>query len=81
MAERSQARQSGGEVHLLEQRHAQRGEKDEAFAALDRAWTFRDPGLALLRSDRFLDPLRGDPRFAAEPPLPPAGNRVRSGRP
>jgi tetratricopeptide (TPR) repeat protein len=45
--------------------HAQRGEKDEAFAALDRAWTFRDPGLALLRSDRFLDPLRGDPRFAA----------------
>jgi serine/threonine-protein kinase len=45
--------------------HAQRGEKDEAFASLDRAWSFRDPGLAYMKSDRWLDPIRSDPRFAA----------------
>ncbi len=45
--------------------HAQRGEIDLAFAALDRAWTVRDPGLVGLRADPFLDPLRGDPRFKA----------------
>ena len=45
--------------------HAQRGEKDEAFASLDRAWEFRDPGLAYMKSDRWLDPIRSDPRFAA----------------
>ena len=44
--------------------HAQRGEKDQAFAALDRAWTFRDPGLEIMKVDRWLDPLRSDPRFA-----------------
>ncbi len=45
--------------------HAQRGEIDLAFAALDRAWTVRDPGLTALRCDPFLDPLRGDPRYKA----------------
>jgi serine/threonine-protein kinase len=45
--------------------HAQRGEKEEAFASLDRAWNFRDPGLAYMKSDRWLDPIRSDPRFAA----------------
>jgi len=45
--------------------HAQRGEKDEAFASLDRAWAFRDPGLAFMKSDSWLEPLRGDPRYAA----------------
>jgi len=45
--------------------HAQRGETDEAFASLDRAWSFRDPGLAIMKSDSLLRPLRGDPRFAA----------------
>lgn len=45
--------------------HAQRGETEEAFAALDRAWGFRDPGLAYMKSDRWLDPIRSDPRFAA----------------
>jgi tetratricopeptide (TPR) repeat protein len=45
--------------------HAQRGERNEAFASLDRAWEFRDPGLAYMKSDRLLDPLRSDPRYAA----------------
>ena len=45
--------------------HAQRGEKNEAFASLDRAWEFKDPGLAYMKSDRFLDPLRSDPRYSA----------------
>ena len=45
--------------------HAQRGDKERAFAALDRAWAIHDPGLTTLRVDPFLDPLRGDPRFVA----------------
>jgi serine/threonine-protein kinase len=45
--------------------HAQRGEKDEAFASLDRAWSFRDPGLAYMKSDVWLAPIRSDPRFTA----------------
>ena len=45
--------------------HAQRGEADEAFASLERAWSFRDPGLAIMKRDPFLRPIRNDPRFAA----------------
>jgi TolB-like protein len=44
--------------------YAQRGDLEPAFAALNRAWTVHDPGLTTLRVDPFLDPLRGDPRFA-----------------
>jgi serine/threonine-protein kinase len=43
--------------------HAQRGEIDLAFTALDRAWEVRDGGLLDLRADPFVDPLRGDPRY------------------
>jgi serine/threonine-protein kinase len=45
--------------------HAQRGEKERAFAALGRAWAIHDPGLTTLRVDPLLDPIRSDPRFAA----------------
>jgi hypothetical protein len=45
--------------------YAQLGEKDRAVAALDRAWAFRDNGLAWTRVDPHLNPLRGDPRYAA----------------
>ena len=41
------------------------GDKDRAFAALDRAWQIRDSGLLRLKGDPYMDPLRGDPRFAA----------------
>ena len=50
--------------YQLAQIYAQRGEADRAFAALDAAWTYRDPGLARLKVDPFIDPIRGDPRFA-----------------
>lgn len=41
------------------------GMADNAFEELELAWQVRDPGLANLRIDQFLDPIRADPRFAA----------------
>jgi serine/threonine-protein kinase len=43
--------------------HAQLGEKDAAFDALDHAWQIKDGGLVALRIDPWVDPLRGDTRF------------------
>jgi len=34
-------------------------------ASLERAWSFRDPGLAIMKRDPFLRPIRSDPRFAS----------------
>lgn len=45
--------------------HAQLGSVDQAFAELESALEARDPGLAGMRVDPFLDPLRGNPRLAA----------------
>jgi TolB-like protein/Flp pilus assembly protein TadD len=45
--------------------HAQLGETDRAFAALDKAADLKDPGLIALKKDPVLDPIRPDPRFAA----------------
>jgi TolB-like protein/Flp pilus assembly protein TadD len=45
--------------------HAWRGEKDQAFEWLDRAYAQRDGGLTRVRTDPLLDSLRSDPRFAA----------------
>jgi len=42
---------------------AQMGEKDRAFVELNRAYENRESSLIFLRVDRFLDPLRDDPRF------------------
>lgn len=44
--------------------HAQWGDPDAAFRALDTALRVGDPALSAIRVDPFLDPLRGDPRFA-----------------
>jgi len=44
---------------------AQAGEKDRAFAALGKAIEVKDPGVTGLKTDPFLDPIRGDRRFAA----------------
>jgi serine/threonine-protein kinase len=44
--------------------HAQSGEKDKAFAALERGLEVNDPGLNTLRVDPLFDPIRSDPRFA-----------------
>jgi tetratricopeptide (TPR) repeat protein len=39
------------------------GEKDEAFAWLEKSFTARDKGLTYLKIDPCLDPLRSDSRF------------------
>ncbi len=39
------------------------GEKDKAFAELERAFENRDWDLHRLKVDPFMDPLRDDPRF------------------
>jgi TolB-like protein len=44
---------------------AQAREKDRAFASLGKAFEVKDPGVTGLRTDPFLDPIRGDPRFTA----------------
>ena len=43
--------------------HAQLGERDEAFAELERAYDSREGQLAFLRVSFRLDALRSDPRF------------------
>ena len=45
--------------------YAQLGDADQAFDALNDALKVRDPGLAGIKVDPFLDPIRRDPRFAA----------------
>ena len=47
------------------QAYAQRGQRDRAFAALERGFAVNDPGLNTLRVDPLFDPIRRDPRFAA----------------
>ena len=43
--------------------YAWRGEKDQAFAWLERAYVQRDGGLTRLKSDPLLESLRADPRY------------------
>ena len=45
--------------------YAQLGSTDKAIAELESALANRDPGMARIRVDPFLDPIRRDPRFAA----------------
>jgi serine/threonine-protein kinase len=45
--------------------HAWRGETDLAFAWLDRAYAQRDPGVMEIKTDRFMRPIAGDPRYKA----------------
>jgi TolB-like protein/Tfp pilus assembly protein PilF len=45
--------------------HAQRGEKELALAAVERAWVVRDPELASMKYDPFAAPVRTEPRFIA----------------
>jgi TolB-like protein/Flp pilus assembly protein TadD len=52
-------------AYQFAQIHAQQGQANEAIASLRKAILIRDSGLRQLPTDPFLDPLRGDPRFAA----------------
>ena len=45
--------------------YAQIGDANRAFAELDNAVRAKDPGLQALKVDPWLDPIRGDPRYAA----------------
>jgi adenylate cyclase len=43
--------------------YSQFGDADKAIAWLERGFAIRDPGLTYMKMDRWLDPLRDDPRF------------------
>jgi tetratricopeptide (TPR) repeat protein len=45
--------------------HAWRGENDQAFEWLERAYTQRDGGMAMIKYDPFITRLRGDSRYVA----------------
>lgn len=45
--------------------HAALGDTEKAFAALERAWQIKDPGVLGMKVDPFLGPIRDDPRFTA----------------
>ena len=45
--------------------YAQRGDVPRALEWLEKALRVRDPGVTLMRTDPFLDPLRKEPRFQA----------------
>ena len=55
----------GDEAKLIAEVHAYRGETDEAFGWLERAYRNRHPDLVYLRPSCFLTRLHGDPRWAA----------------
>ncbi len=52
-------------LYQYAQIYAQLGMVDRALVNLRQAQETRDPGMAQIRVDPFLDPLRDDPRFAA----------------
>ncbi len=56
---------TAGAGYQIAEVHAWRGDKDQAFAWLDRAVAHKDGGLRFLKMDPLLAPLRSDPRYAA----------------
>jgi DNA-binding winged helix-turn-helix (wHTH) protein/cytochrome c-type biogenesis protein CcmH/NrfG len=53
------------EPYVIANAYAYRGEEDEAFAWLDRAFERRDGNLIAIQTDPLLSKLHADPRFAA----------------
>jgi tetratricopeptide (TPR) repeat protein len=43
--------------------YAARGDADEMFAALERGYAVRDPGLVYIQSARAISPFHDDPRY------------------
>lgn len=58
------AQYSNYAAYQIAQAYAYRGEVDEAFKWLDRAYSQRDPGLHWFMTDLKLKSLRSDPRYA-----------------
>lgn len=58
------AKRGGVSPVVIATLHAGMGERDSAFAWLDRAVAERDPAIVEFRHEPLLDPLRPDPRFA-----------------
>lgn len=54
-----------GGAYQIAEAYAWRGEKDEAFHWLDRAYAQRDGGLAFIKCDPLMANLQGDPRYGA----------------
>jgi serine/threonine-protein kinase len=67
LAKITELRQRDGDMSNLSYAviYAQLGDKEAAFAALNRAWEVRDASLLDIKVNPFLDPLRSDPRYAA----------------
>jgi TolB-like protein len=63
----AQLRQQYGVTYSYQygQIYAQLGDADRAFAQFDNAIAAKDSGLVYFKGDPFLDPIRGDPRYAA----------------
>jgi len=55
----------GSDATSLADTYAMRGDKNEAFKWLARAYDNREPYITLIRSDALLKNLHGDPRFTA----------------
>jgi TolB-like protein len=57
--------EAGDEAYQIAEIYAWRGEKDQAFTWLDRAYAQHDGGLTAVKVDRLLESLRTDPRYPA----------------
>jgi serine/threonine-protein kinase len=57
--------QAAAGAYQIAEVYAWRGEKDQAFLWLDRAYAQRDGGLVELKTDWLLASLRPDPRYSA----------------
>ena len=64
---RSSQKFAGEWAYQIAEVHAFRGEIDEAFAWLDRAYAQRDGGFSEMKGDPLLKNLEGDPRYAGVP--------------
>ena len=59
------AAESREAAYQIAEVYAWRGDTDQAFEWLDRAYAQRDGGLELIVTDPALESLRGDPRYTA----------------
>ena len=59
------AKHASTSAYQIAQVYALRGDANQTFAWLERAWSSRDPGIATLLYDPFLLRYKDDPRFTA----------------